>query len=234
LTALVTLLLIGFLIGALALELTGIFALALSAAIGVIALIFEALSGRAESRRETVAALWPEVLDFTISAISSGASITECLLDLAEEGPLLLRPQFQAFKADVDRGHALSRSLEELKTRLGHVHADRLIEILRLVSEAGGSGLIESLRNQVQQVRAEVGFNGEISAKLGWITGTAKVAVGAPWLIVAMLSTRPENALAYASAEGSAILLFGLTVSAFAFRLIKIFGMRPTSPRVFA
>jgi tight adherence protein B len=165
--------------------------------------------------------------------MSSGGSITESILSVAEDCPVLLRPHFQAFKDDLDGGIELGKSLQRLKVRLGHVHADRLIELLSLVEEVGGIGLIDSLRGQVKLVRQEVAFKGEISSKLGWITGTAKFAVGAPWLLVAMLSTRPENAAAYASAEGSSILLLGLAVSIFAFRLVQVFGVLPASPRVF-
>jgi tight adherence protein B len=125
-------------------------------------------------------------------------------------------------------------SLDALKAKLGNVHSDRLLELLRLVSEAGGGGLLDSLKNQTQLIRQELAFSGEIASKLGWITGTAKIAVGAPWLIVAMLATRPENARAYASSEGSMILFLGLVVSVFAFRLVQFLGGLSVSPRVFA
>lgn len=233
-TAILALLLVGALVGSLSYELTSIFALSLTLAIGAIGFVLEGLNSRAKSRREAVAALWPEILDSLISAMSSGSSITESVLALVEDCPDLLRPHFEAFRDDIDSGIEVSKSLERLKARLGHVHADRLIELLSLVDEVGGIGLIDSLRSQVQLVRREVAFKGEISSKLGWITGTAKFAVGAPWLLVAMLSTRPENAAAYASAEGTTILLIGLAISIFAFRLVQVFGVLPTSPRVFA
>lgn len=233
-TAFLALFIGGLLVGSLTYELTSIIGLSLTVAIGTIGFVLEVLNSRAKSRRETVAALWPEILDSLISAMASGSSIAESILALAEDCPDLLRPHFQAFKRDIDSGIEVARSLERLKQRLGHVHADRLIELLSLAEELGGMGLIDSLRSQVQLVRKEVAFKGEISSKLGWITGTAKFAVGAPWLLVAMLSTRPENAAAYASAEGSAILFLGLAVSIFAFRLVQVFGVLPTSPRVFA
>lgn len=233
-SAMLSLLFAGVVVGAITLEVTSIFGLSLSIAVGLVGLLLEALGARARSRRETIAAVWPEVLDFLISAISSGCSISESVLELADEGPLVLRPHFQAFKEDIDRGHSLVSSLEKLKARLGEIHSDRLVELLCLVSEAGGAGLLESLRNQVKFVREHLAFKGEMSSRLGWITGTAKIAVGAPWLVVAMLATRPENASAYASAEGSVVLLIGLAVSVFAFRFVKVFGLLPSSPRVFA
>lgn len=233
-TAFATLLLFGLSAALIAYELTSIFALAVSVAVGAVGGLLELLNARAKSRQSYLAALWPEVLDAIISSISSGASVAESLMALAEEGPIALRPDFVFFRNDIERGKPFVASLDAFKARLANVHSDRLLELLRLVSEAGGIGLVDSLRNQSQLIRQELAFSGEIASKLGWITGTAKIAVGAPWLIVAMLATRPENARAYASAEGSMILFLGLVVSLFAFRLVQILGGLSVSPRVLA
>ena len=232
--ALATLFLVGLLVGLIAYELTSIFALAVSVAIGTLGLLLEILNSRAKLRQSYLAALWPEVLDSIISSISSGASVADSLMALAEEGPTALRPAFVVFRDGIERGQTLDSALDTLKAAFANVHSDRLFELLKLVNEAGGGGLLDSLRNQTQLIRQELSFSGEIASKLGWITGTAKIAVGAPWLIVAMLATRPENARAYASAEGSMILFLGLVVSVFAFRLVQILGELPVSPRVFS
>lgn len=233
-SALLILTLAGVMVGIVIYEVTEIFALAASVAVGSIGLLLEALNARAISRRAAVEALWPEVLDSIISAISSGSSLTESLLELADEGPISLRVHFQAFRQSVEGGKPLVVALESLKRELGSAHSDRMIELLALVSEAGGAGLIESLRNQVKLARADLAFSGELTSRLGWITGTAKIAVGAPWVVVALLATRLENASAYSSAEGSIVLFFGLALSIFAFRLVKTFGVLPRNPRVFA
>lgn len=232
--AVTALVLIGTLVGMVAFELTQIMALSVSLSVGAMGFILEALNARAKSRRANVEALWPEVVDSLISAISSGGSITESILELSETGPAPLRQHFRSFRDDIDNGRALADALKSLKTRFADVHSDRLFELFILVSEAGGAGLLEGLRNQVQITRQEMAFSGEIASRLGWITGTAKIAVGAPWLIVALLSSRPENASAYASPEGSLILLFGLLVSIFAYRLVQALGAMPVSSRVFA
>jgi tight adherence protein B len=232
--ALATLFLVCLLVGLFAYELTSIFALAVSVAIGTLGLLLEILNSRAKSRQEYLAALWPEVLDSVISSISAGASVADSVMALAEEGPTALRPAFVVFRDGIERGQTLDSALVALKAAFANVHSDRLFELLKLVSEAGGGGLLDSLRNQTQLIRQELSFSGEIASKLGWITGTAKIAVSAPWLIVAMLATRPENARAYASAEGSMILFLGLVVSIFAFRLVQILGELSVSPRVFS
>ena len=233
-TAFLSLLLTGSLVGALAYEVFKILGVALSAAVGAIGILLEVLNARAISRRASIASTWPAVLDALISSLSSGSSLTESIFELAEDGPPILRRHFQKFRQDLEGGKRLADSLENLKQRLGNIYSDRLVELLLLVSKAGGAGLVESLKNQVKLARSDLAFSGELTSRLGWITGTAKIAVGAPWLVVVMLATRPENASAYSSPEGSMLLIFGLLLSIFAFRLVKTFGLLPVSPRVFA
>jgi tight adherence protein B len=122
--------------------------------------------------------------------------------------------------------------MAELKTDVGEVHADRLIELVRMVSEIGSSGYHSLLREQSRSLRADLALDADIETKQSWVLGTAKLAVAAPWLIVALLSSRPENASVYNSSGGSTILIGGLLLSAFAYWLIHLMGSLPKMPRV--
>jgi tight adherence protein B len=72
-----------------------------------------------------------------------------------------------------------------------------------------------------------------LETKQGWVTGTAKLALVAPWIIVLFLVSRPENADIYNTNEGLTILLLGLTVSLVAYRLIGVLGNLAKPKRVF-
>ena len=141
--------------------------------------------------------------------------------------------QNQAFLRQVESGESIDAALETMKHNLGEIHADRLIELIRVVHEAGGQGYLGSLKRQGQQLRAQLNLQGMLESKQGWVSGTAKLAVAAPWLIVALLSSRPENAAAYNEPAGAGVLLIGFLVSLFAYRLIHMFGGLPEMPRVF-
>jgi len=221
-------------IGMLAGSATAIPAFGICLSIGFSGFLFEFITLRARSRRRAVARLWPEVIDSLISAAGAGISLVESFAELADEGPLQLRPHFRQLVSNFDSGLTMSEALQRLKIELGEVHADRLIELTKVVIEAGGEGYVDALKSQSQLTRQDLALWGELESKQGWITGTAKMAVMAPWLIVAMLSVRPENVAAYASPAGSMILLVGLAMSLFAYRLIQLMGGLTSSPRVFA
>lgn len=211
-----------------------VLALALFVSVGAVGLGFEMLLLRAKHRRAELVKVWPEVVDSIHSAVTSGLSLAEALAEVAISGPPTLRLVFANASARLDAGMKLVDSLDLMKADLGEVHADRLCEILRLTAVGGGETLGTALRQQSKQLRADVALWGELSSKQGWVAGTAKLAVAAPWIVVAMLATRPESAEIYNTANGITILLIGFVVSVFAYRLIHFLGALPEQPRVFA
>jgi tight adherence protein B len=229
----VTSLALSLLAGGLALEISKVPAFAFSITIVLLAFTLEWLMIRSKSRRRAVINAWPEVLDSLVSASSSGISLFEAFLELADSAPTTLQPYFKQLERDLEAGMDLNAALRQLRDALVDVHVDRLVELIRIITSAGGQGFHAALRNQAIQVRAELALNGELESKQGWVTGTAKVAIMAPWLIVVMLCSRPENVDAYASSQGTAILLTGLFVSIFAYRLIQLFGSVGEPVRVF-
>mgnify|MGYP000039973468 CR=1 FL=1 len=202
--------------------------------LGGLAMEFESLTTVAKSRRRELARLWPEVLDSIHSAIVSGMSLADAFDELAARGPQRLRSHFLQLSHRLDSGWSFEESIDELKSNLGEVHADRLCEVLRLVASTGSESLGKTLRNQATSLRRDLAIAGQLDSKQGWVAGTAKIAVAAPWVIVALLSSRPENALVYNTAEGAAILLLGFAVCVVAYRLVHLLGALPQQPRVFS
>jgi tight adherence protein B len=104
--------------------------------------------------------------------------------------------------------------------------------LIRVVYRSGGIGYLESLREQALRTRQEIALWGELDSKQGWVTGTAKLAIIAPWIIVATLSTRSENVAIYNTPEGIGVLLAGLLVSLVAYRLVVLMGNLSKPKRV--
>lgn len=196
------------------------------------ALFIEMLSGRAATRRREIAKLWPEVLDSLASAEVAGIGLTEAFADLAEHAPAQLRDSFVRANARLGLGFTLDEVLVALKAEFGSVHSDRLVELLRMVNQNGARGYHALLRDQSKVLRADLAMWSSIETKQSWVLGTAKLAIAAPWMIVALLATRAENASVYNSPGGTSLLLTGLLVSGFAYYLIHLLGALPQPRRV--
>lgn len=211
----------------------GVVGLSLFAFLAVIGFAIEGLRIAANTRSEQLAKLWPEVLDSLQSASSSGIGIIDSLDQIARTGPTRLRPAFVELVERIDKGIGIESSLDWFKSQFGQPQADRLVELIRVVQQSGGVGYLETLKDQSGRTRSEIALWGELESKQGWVTGTAKLAIVAPWIIVATLSSRPENVAIYNTSEGLTILVFGLLVSLVAYRLVNLMGSLTKPRRVF-
>jgi tight adherence protein B len=212
----------------------GVPLLSVSICIAAIALAFEALEIRIRARGKQIRAEWPTVVESLESAAQSSMSLLESLRDLADSTHLLVAKDFDFVSQLCDRGVGLDDALAQLKPRLGLGICDSTIETMRLVHDSGGQGFQAALRQQRLIIRESNNVAQQIEVKQGWVLGTAKISVAAPWVIVILLASREENAAAYSSIQGSLLLLLGLFASVLAIQLITRIGRVENQTRVFA
>jgi tight adherence protein B len=227
-------LLIAGLASAWASALTHVAAFAVAVAISSLSFAYELLAARARQRQRDLAKAWPAAIDTLLSGTIASVQLSEGIFELAKNAPKRLRPYFVMTHNSLENGYPQNVALTELKLALSMRYSDATIELLLLTSDIGSRSLSSELRSQAKQIRQELALWSEIESKQAWVVATAKIALIAPWVIVALLSSRPENATAYNSPAGVGILLCGLAISIFAYRLIHFIGALPLAPRVFA
>lgn len=204
---------------------------ALAAGFGA-ALPWVLLRGRARRRARRLRQCWPQVVDDLASAVRAGMALPEAVAALGERGPAELRPAFAAFAVDHRASGRFGDSLDALKERLADPVADRIVEALRLTRDVGGTDLGRLLRTLSTFLREDLATRGELEARASWTVNAARLAVAAPWAVLAMLGSRPEAAAAYDTPTGAAVLVAGAGCSAFAYRLMLRIGALPAEPRV--
>ena len=222
---------LGLLIGLVFLGMSRAWPVALAFSAIFTAIPFLIISSRARNRRTRLREVWPEAVDTLVSGVRAGMSLPEALTNLGERGPEAVRPQFRAFATDYAASARFDSSLDRLKTRFADPVADRIVEALRLAHEVGGTDLGTLLRSLSQMLREDMRTRGELEARQSWTVNGAKVAVAAPWLVLALLATRPQAAAAYATGAGAVVLLVGAVVSVIAYRLMLRLGRLPEEER---
>jgi len=222
---------LGLLIGLVFLGMSRAWPVALAFSAIFTAIPFLIISSRARNRRTRLREVWPEAVDTLVSGVRAGMSLPEALTNLGERGPEAVRPQFRAFATDYAASARFDSSLDRLKTRFADPVADRIVEALRLAHEVGGTDLGTLLRSLSQMLREDMRTRGELEARQSWTVNGAKVAVAAPWLVLALLATRPQAAAAYATTAGAVVLLVGAVVSVVAYRLMLRLGRLPEEER---
>lgn len=209
---------------------------ALAAAAGLIAVVLPsaAIVWRARSYRRASRIVWPDVVDHLVSAVRSGMALPDSVMNLAHSGPTLTRAAFADFDRDYRMTGNFSDSLDRLKDRLVDPVADRIIETLRMSREVGGNELTTVLRNLAAYLREDAAIRSEVEARQSWVMNAARLGVAAPWIVLVMLSTRPEAAAAYNSAAGALVVVAGLGLSVIAYRLMIGLGRLPEERRWFS
>jgi len=208
---------------------------ALGLAAGVVALVLPSVlvTSRSRSRRRATRVVWPDVVDHLVSAVRSGLALPDSVVTLAHAGPPITREAFAGFEAQYRATGNFSLCVSELKERLADPVADRILETLRMSREVGGTELTTVLRNLAAYLRQEAAIRSEVEARQSWVMNAARLGVAAPWIVLLLLATRPEAAVAYNTAAGGVLVIAGLAVSVVAYRIMVAVGRIPDERRWF-
>lgn len=177
-------------------------------------------------------ALWPEAIDHLASGIRAGLSLPEAVCGLATRGPSQLRPLFEVFDVEYRTTGSFQQALKSFKMAAADPVADRIVAALQITREVGGTDLGTMLKTLGQFLREDAHTRAELAARQSWTVNGARLAVAAPWIVLALLATRSETTAAYDSPQGTALLATGLVVSVGAYTAMKRIGRLPAEPRV--
>jgi tight adherence protein B len=192
-----------------------------------------ALVKRRRDRRTTeLRDVWPDVVDNIASAVRAGMSLPEALGEVGTRGPQALRLAFHRFAADYRASGRFGVCLDRLKADLADPVGDRVIEALRVARDVGGSDLGRLLRTLAAFLRDDARTRAELETRQGWTVAAARLALAAPWLMLALLSLNPQAARAYDSTAGVLVLLIGGGLSLAAYRLMTRIAKLPQEQRV--
>lgn len=224
---------LGFATGAVIFAVVPVVPLAIAAGASATALPTLVIGWRARSLRQVRRASWPDAVDHLVSATRSGVALPDGVSALAHIGPADTRAAFAAFAAEYEASGNFGRCLDRVKDRLADPTADRILETLRMSREVGGTELPSVLRALAAHLRQEAAIRGEVEARQSWVMNAARLGAVAPWVILALLSTRPEAAAAYNSAGGVAIIVGGLIATIVAYRVMVALARLPEERRWF-
>ncbi|HSP76541.1 MAG TPA: type II secretion system F family protein [Cryobacterium sp.] len=226
-------LVLGLAVAALGHAVLGIAALSIVAALAGLALPTLMVVWRVRARRRANRAVWPDVVDHLVSAVRSGLALPDSVGSLAGAGPLSTRPAFAEFAREYQATGNFGAAVDGLKASLADPVADRILETLRMAREVGGSDLTVVLRSLAAWLRQDAAIRSEVEARQSWIVNAARLGVAAPWIVLLLLASRPEAALAFNTSAGVVVIVGGLGVSVVAYRLMVALGRLPEERRWF-
>lgn len=190
------------------------------------------LRHRAHVRSRELRESWPDAVDNLASAVRAGLSLPEAIAQLGVRGPQPLRRAFERFGRDYRATSRFHDSLDALKTRLADPTGDRVVEALRLARDVGGTDLGQILRTLSAFLRDDGRTRAELETRQSWVINAARLAVAAPWILLALISLRSSSVQAYQSTTGAMVLIVGAGLCVVAYRLMLRVGRLPAEERV--
>ncbi|WP_029068660.1 type II secretion system F family protein [Jonesia quinghaiensis] len=193
---------------------------------------FFIVRSRATRQRARRREVWPDVVDHLISGVRAGLPLPEAVAHVGMRGPDELKDDFSLFAREYRATGRFDECLVTLKDRLADPTADRVIEALRVTRSVGGSEIGNLLQTLATFLRQDLRVRGELEARQSWTIGGARVAAAAPWIVLAMLATRPEAAAAFNTTMGGIVIISGAGATALAYAVMLRIGKLPQDERV--
>jgi len=213
--------------------LTGSLPVALVPATAVASLPRAFLARRRATRAVRLQTAWPDGLRDLVASIAAGASISQGLEHLAAHGPEPLRDAFARFPA-LRRTLGTTAALEVIREEQADPTTDRVIEVLLLAHERGGSIVRAVLEDLTVATTRDVRTAEEIRTEGLEMRLNARSVVVLPWIVLVLLCVRPGPFRDfYASGRGIPVLVVGGLMSSIGAAVVRRLGRVDEEPRVF-
>lgn len=185
------------------------------------------------ARTAAIQEAWPDGLRDILGSVRSGASIPSALENLASFGPASLRDAFGGFGVYA-RSLGVVAALEMVRDDLADPTSDRIIEVLILAYERGGTVVPRILADLAEATTRDLWTMEQIRTEVLEQKINSRVVFVLPWLVlIAMTAQSSAFRDFYSSTAGVAVVLVGGALSLGGVLIASRLGRRPAEPRVF-
>jgi|tagenome__1003787_1003787.scaffolds.fasta_scaffold20542996_2 tight adherence protein B len=186
------------------------------------------------TRMKAVQTAWPDGLRDIVASIAAGLSLTQAITNLAASGPEPMRVAFAQFP-QLARVLGTGPALELLKEDLADATSDRVLEVLILAQERGGSIVREILEDLIAATTCDLRLLDELETEGLEMRINARSVMVLPWLVLIALTARPGAFRDFYQSPGGVVTLLlagGLTIVGVL--VLGRLGREPIEARPFA
>ncbi len=200
----------------------------------VVASLPRAYYARKRAKRlDSVQEAWPDGLRDLLSSVRSGASLPSAIESLASFGPEPLREALQGFGVYA-RGLGVTRALEMVKDDLADATSDRVIEVLILAHERGGTVVPQILSDLADATTRDLWTLEQVRSDALEQKINSRVVFILPWFVLVAMTAQPGAFREfYGTPAGVAVVVAGGVLSLLGVLIASRLGRGPAEPRVY-
>ena len=189
-------------------------------------------SRRRSQRLSEVQQAWPDGIRDLVASISSGVSLPKAIENLAANGPSAIREAFIAYPL-LARTLGVVPALEVIKEELADPTSDRVIEVLLLAYQRGGSIVPRILQDLGEATTRDLWAMEEIRTEALEQKINARVVFALPWFVLVALTARSGMFRDfYQSPGGALVVVIGAALSFIGMAIVSRLSRDPDEPRV--
>ncbi len=194
---------------------------------GLVLVIFDTRVGASSVRIRRPRSLdfstipWPQFIDDVASGVRAGVAVPLAIFQAGERLPHGPNRIFEQWHEQWASGIGFEQTLRGLRETLNSAPFDQFAETMEIAHRQGGRTVATLLSQLARNVRAQEQLIHEVRGRQAVTVTSAKVAVGAPWVVLLLTCARPEVRSSYMTPIGVTVLLCVAavcTVSYFAMR----------------
>jgi tight adherence protein B len=186
---------------------------------------------RAERLREVQRA-WPDGLREISTGVAAGMSLPQAIAALADAGPDALRAPFARYTV-LARMAGPAAALEFVRDELADPTSDRILEVLVLALDRGGTIVTDLLRDLAEAATADLQAAEQIATDGLEQRLNARAVFVLPWLALLALTIRPGHFRTfYAGPGGLLVIIVAALASLGGMWLVSRLAAEPVEERI--
>jgi tight adherence protein B len=187
---------------------------------------------RRAARLATTTAAWPDALRDLSASVAAGMSLGRSLEHLAASGPAPIREAMAGYRTAA-RSLGPVAALDVVRARLADPLADRVVDVLAVAHERGGSAVPRLLSDLAESTAEDIRVAEEIRTESLEQRINARAVFVLPWLVLVLLCARdgPFRDF-YASGAGVLVIAVAGMLSAVGALVVGRLGRQEDEPRV--
>lgn len=150
---------------------------------------------------------WPQFIDDVASGVRAGVALPLAVFEAGTRLPHGARQVFESWRVQWERGIGFDQSIQGLRQALDSAQFDQFAQTMDIAHRQGGRTVATLLSQLARNVRAQEQLIHEVRGRQAVTVTSAKVAVGAPWVVLLLTCARPEVRSSYLSTAGVSVLV---------------------------
>lgn len=188
---------------------------------------FVQLASKVRHRKIHITFAWPAFIEDVASGVRAGLGLPQSTWQAGSRLPLAAASVFAEAEKIWRDGEGFDAALAFLLHQFPNSSCEQFVHTIELAHRQGGNSISTLLSHFARDLRSQQQLIHEVRGRQAVTATSAKVAVAAPWVVLAMTCTREDVRSTYSTSTGIVVLVVIALVSFGSYLLMQSIAKIP-------